>query len=67
MEFTYDAYRKLLKRLGDKGYRTAGYKNWKSMERCVILRHNIDIDIDKAVRLAAIEKAGGYRARISCC
>lgn len=62
MEFTYDAYRKLLKRLDDKGYRFASYKNWGSIERCVILRHDIDIDIDKAVRLAAIEKAGGVQS-----
>lgn len=59
MEFTYNAYRKLLDKLKNHGYQVAGYKNWQETKRCVILRHDIDSDIDKAARLAALERDGG--------
>lgn len=59
MKFTYDAYQKLIERLKDKEYRIADYKSWQEEERCVILRHDIDTDISKAVKLASIEEMGG--------
>ncbi len=59
MKFTYDAYQKLLKKLREKGYRIADYKNWQEWERSVILRHDVDTDISKAVKMASIEEMGG--------
>lgn len=59
MNFTYDAYRSLLKKISEQGYQFSDYKNWKKTGRCVILRHDIDNDIEKAVRLALIEGSGG--------
>lgn len=59
MKFTYDAYQKLIRRLKDKGYRIADYKSWQEEERCVILRHDVDTDISKAVKMASIEEMGG--------
>lgn len=56
MKFTYDAYRELLNKIRDKGYRITDYKSWQEGERSVILRHDIDTDINKAVKLASIEK-----------
>lgn len=56
MKFTYEAYKHMLGNLKKHGYQTASYRNWMQMDRCVILRHDIDCDIDKAVRLAEIEK-----------
>lgn len=62
MKFTYDAYQKLIERLKDKEYRIADYKSWQEEERCVILRHDIDTDISKAVKLASIEEMGGVKS-----
>lgn len=59
MEFTYDAYRGLLDRLKRHGYQIANYRNWRESSRCVILRHDIDNDIGKAVRMARMERIGG--------
>lgn len=59
MEFTYNAYRGFLDKLKNRGYQIANYKNWREMKRCVILRHDIDSEIEKAVRLSTVERAGG--------
>lgn len=59
MKFTYESYRELLKLLTEHNYRFVDYKNWQGAERCVILRHDIDCDIDKAVNLSAVEKTEG--------
>lgn len=59
MEFTYEGYQGLIKLLTKHNYQFAGYKNWQETDRCVILRHDIDYDIDKAVSLSAVEKSGG--------
>lgn len=55
MEFTYTAYGGLLERLYERGYKFANYKNWSEYDRCVILRHDIDYTLDKAVRMAKME------------
>lgn len=62
MKFTYDGYRNLLEKIRSKGYQTTDYKNWKKSDRCVILRHDIDNDIDKAVRLSELERIGGVNS-----
>ncbi len=59
MKFTYDDYAGLLKRLGSCGYEFAGYKDWQDKTRPVILRHDIDADISKAVEMAARERDAG--------
>lgn len=56
MEFTYGSYCDLLEKLNIHGYEIATYKNWKEKKKCVILRHDIDNDLEKAVHLAEIEK-----------
>lgn len=56
MKFTYEAYTEMLVRLIDKGYCFANYKNWNAMERTVILRHDIDQNLEKAVMLSEVEK-----------
>lgn len=59
MVFTYEGYKELLKLLAGHNYRFTDYKSWQQADRCVILRHDIDYDIDKAVRLAAEEENEG--------
>ena len=59
MKFTHDGYKGLLEKLKGHGYEFANYTNWKKFGRCVILRHDIDNEIEKATELAAFEARGG--------
>lgn len=59
MKFTYEAYLNLVDRLKKKNYAFANYHNYRQYDRCVVLRHDIDYDISKAVKLAEIEQMGG--------
>lgn len=59
MQFTYQGYGKLLEQLRDHGYQTADYESWRQKERCVILRHDVDNDIQKAVEMAVFEREQG--------
>lgn len=55
MEFTYKAYRDLLALLREHGYTFSSYHNYFDYDKSVILRHDIDMNIDKALRMAQIE------------
>ena len=55
MEFTYTAYKKIIKFLRQNGYQITNYHNFGNTDRCVILRHDIDNDLGQAVRLAEVE------------
>jgi hypothetical protein len=55
MLFTYEAYGDLLNRLIDNGYSICNYNNWKERAQTVILRHDIDNNLEKAVRLSEYE------------
>lgn len=56
MEFTYESYKILLKKLMNNGYSFKNYLNWNEEEKTVILRHDIDNSLQKAVRMSEIEK-----------
>ncbi len=55
MEFTCESYRMMLKKLMDKGYSFKNYLNWDQEERTVILRHDVDYSLKKAVLMSKIE------------
>jgi hypothetical protein len=55
MEFTYAAYAELIGKIRDNGYHYTNYKEYRNYEKSVILRHDIDTDINKAVELAEYE------------
>ena len=55
MEFTYKAYERMINQLANHNYIFSDYFSWEKRPRCVILRHDIDKDIEKAVKLAEIE------------
>ncbi len=57
MDFTYNAYTKLISKLREEKYVISTYHNWKNSPRCVILRHDIDTDILKALELAKLENS----------
>ena len=62
MEFTYNAYRNLVRILRDCGYTLSSYKDWGNTSRCAILRHDIDNDIEKALKLAKVEQELGVKS-----
>ncbi len=62
MQFTFDAYKRLINSLRIKDYEIRQYDSWKQSERCVILRHDIDYDLDKAVSFAEFEENLGIRS-----
>lgn len=58
MQFTYDSYKNLIWLLKNHGYCFSSY-NMCDNDKCVILRHDIDNDIKKALKLAEIESVEG--------
>jgi len=59
MKFTYKAYRELIALLREYNYTICDYHNYAKSDRSVIIRHDIDLEIGKAVRMAQIEKEMG--------
>ena len=54
MNFTYDGYKTLIKLLKNHGYTPAQYTG--GYNKSVILRHDVDTSIEKAVKMAEFEK-----------
>ena len=61
MNFTYDSYGDLIGLLSENGYQICDYDNYNDISgRRVILRHDRDNSIEKAVSLSDVErKLGG--------
>lgn len=55
MKFTYGAYRELLNLLKFSNYNIVSYDDCDNYEKCVILRHDVDNSLEKALELAKIE------------
>jgi len=62
MLFTYEAYGNLIDLLRNHKYKIASYHDWQASEKCVILRHDIDYDLSKAVELAEFERRLGVHS-----
>ncbi len=60
--FTYGLYRDLLRTLEERGYRFALFSEDLTDPRRVYLRHDLDLDVDKAVVMADIEAEKSVRA-----
>lgn len=56
MEFTYREYVAMLNELKQQGYVFADYENYSQYQRCVILRHDVDYSLEKALALAKLEE-----------
>lgn len=57
MNFTYNDYLELINSLKEHDYKICSYSSWcKCGNKVVILRHDIDYAIDKALQLARLEK-----------
>lgn len=62
MTFTYDGYLGLLNLLKENGYAIGDYNDWKEYKRCAILRHDVDTDLQKALRMADLEYKRGIKS-----
>ena len=62
MLFTYDSYKNLLGQVKNFGYQITDYHSWSNYDRCVILRHDIDYDVSKAIAMAELEKQQGVKS-----
>lgn len=63
MKFTYEAYRHLISLLIRNGYSIESYSSWNKSQKPCILRHDVDIDVEKAASFAEFESEvlGGDR------
>lgn len=59
MNFTYKEYLKIISLLKRHGYQFMGYRNDYSDLKSVILRHDVDLSLDKAVEFAEFENSLG--------
>lgn len=55
MDFTYKTYVDLINLLKQKGYQFTNYKNYKSIDKPVIFRHDIDNSLERALEVAKLE------------
>lgn len=62
MEFTYSAYRELLSLLKAEQYRFCGYFDYEGSDKRVILRHDIDYSVERAVKMAELEHNEGVKS-----
>lgn len=62
MEFTYDAYKNLIRLLKKNKYTITDYHDYVKAEYPCILRHDIDYSLDKAVRFSQMEAFMGVRS-----
>lgn len=59
MNFDYQSYIYLLDQLKRNGYTFCDYHDYEAHDRCVILRHDIDNSLERAVRMAEAEAECG--------
>lgn len=62
MKFTYSAYKDMIDKLKQQGYSFCSYKDWGNETKEVILRHDVDFNIQKVNKIAEIEALGGVKA-----
>ena len=62
IQFTFDGYSHLIETAKTSGYVFTDYHNFVKHQRCVILRHDIDNSIEKAVYIAELENKLGVKS-----
>ena len=55
MEFTYKDYALLIEKIRAAGYKFADYENYDEFDKSLILRHDVDYNIQKTIKMAEIE------------
>ncbi|MCF0185976.1 MAG: hypothetical protein HUJ98_05760 [Bacteroidaceae bacterium] len=61
MEFTYDAYKGLVELIRTEGYEFKSYHDFDE-KPCVIMRHDIDLDVKKAYEFSLVEDKLGIKS-----
>lgn len=56
MLFTYQSYLYMVDKLRKNDYEICNYHNYERYDKCVILRHDVDNDLMKALMLAKLEQ-----------
>lgn len=59
MRFTFEWYGDLVDRLLNKKFSFCGFNDCDAYEKCVIMRHDIDSSVTKALELASLENEKG--------
>ena len=59
LEFTYKSYQELIELLKKNNYNVCDYYNYKKYDKCVILRHDVDLSLEKALEMAKFENSLG--------
>jgi len=54
-DFTYTAYSQFINIIAQNGYTFTNYHNYKEVPNPCIMRHDVDFDIEKALKFARIE------------
>ena len=62
MKFTYKAYKKLIETLKNNGYSLADYHNDQVQKKSVVLRHDVDNSLEKALAFAQYEQQLGVKS-----
>ena len=62
MEFTYAAYTKMIHILKNNDYSFTGYHKTDNDEKQVILRHDVDFCLEKALQIARLENELGVKS-----
>lgn len=65
MEFTYDAYKNLILLLKEHNYVFCSYADYGKYDKSVIMRHDVDRDLEKALVFSEIERDLGISATYS--
>lgn len=60
--FSYKGFENLVNALRDANYSFVDYHTFDNFHRCVIMRHDIDNSIEKAVKLAELEESLGVKS-----
>lgn len=55
LKFTYNDYKYLINLLKENNYNFYNYRNYEKNKKCVILRHDVDLSLEKALKFAKIE------------
>jgi hypothetical protein len=55
MEFTYEWYKEFIIKAKSKGYIFSNYNNYINADKSIILRHDVDMSIEKALIMAELE------------
>ena len=59
MNFTYGSYKQLIQTLKKSGYNFTDYDKCDCFDKCVIMRHDLDFELQRALNIAEIEKEEG--------